>query len=549
MLFLLLTLMIAVQSPITAEIQNENTIQVAPHPGGQTEFLSTTAFEVLFGGAAGPGKTFALVFDALGFQYEKTPLGKYAIEMPEYRGVLFRRQTTQLADLIDECKKIYPDFGGLYLSGRKGDPGASFNFPKYYSKGGRVYKTYTEGARIFLCHLNEEKDKENHQGFEYQYEGFDELTQFLYSQYIYLFSRARSIIPGLPPRIRATANPVGIGLKWVKERFKPHIEQYKIKYFVSNPSDDKDYRGIEVNKSFPDALSRSYIPGKLDENITLKESDPGYRARIKAMGIKMSKALLDSDWDVMEGQFFDLWNRHVHIIHENNYWSYEQMKGFNIIGCIDYGHTMVLSLLLKDQHGNVILFDQLTSVGEVREIRISRTKKFLEVRHLGGYYLNEKGEKKFRVNITMLGDTDLWLKDAFDLSQQEAPAQSFSDEGIHLVKVSKKNTEDKTYRKACNIAVQNGLYYEADDKTGEILKQPKIKVYARCDKFIETFPTLPIDEDNPEDIADVDYDHWYDSFKMAYMIIRETRKIPEDNTPQWAKNLRKEKKPRSFMEM
>lgn len=522
--------MLQVEAPKIIEVPEGKTeIQVKPHPGGQTLFLAVDTFEVMFGGAAGPGKSWGLVIDALGLQFKRMPIGKPAIEIPEYRGVLFRRQTTQLADLIDECKNYYYDFGGQYLSGRKGDPGASFNFPKYYTKNGNIYKTYTEGARIFLCHMNEEKDKENHQGFEYQYVGFDELTQFLYSQYIYLFSRCRSTVKGIFPRIRATSNPVGIGLSWVKKRFLPQVEQNVTRYFIIDPeetNDQKNFRGIEVPKDHPDALGRCYIPGKLKENITLQERDPGYASRIKAMGRKLSKALLDSDWDVMEGQFFDMWNSDIHIISEKDYLSYEQLRQMELIAVIDYGRIMVLSLLAKDHNGNIILFDQMTSIGEVRSVRVRRTKRYLALR----------GISKVRV----IGDTDMWLKDAFDLAQQEEPAKAFIKAGIRLQKVSKKSTKDLTYRIACNVAVKDALYYEIDDD-GELKIAPKFKVYARCVDFITTFPSLPTDEDNPDDIdEDSDEDHWYDSMKMGFMIINTPRKRVEEKRPQWLIEMQKE---------
>lgn len=510
-------------------IQQPRELKIAPHPGGQMVFLSSEEFEVLFGGAAGPGKTFALVLDALGLQYLHTPLKKYAIEVPEYRAVLFRRQTTQLADIIDECKTYYYDFGGKYVAGRKGDPGVSFNFPKYYSKGGQVHKTYTEGARIFLCHLNEEKDKENHHGFEYQFVGFDELTQFLYPQYIYLFSRCRSTIQYLNPRIRSTSNPVGIGLSWVKKRFVPHIEANKRRYFITDMLDERNLRGIEVTAAHPDALSRIYIPGKLKENLTLQERDPGYQARIKAMGPKMAKALLESDWNVLEGQFFDNWNQDIHIVPEEYYLTYDQLRQMELLAVIDYGRIMVLSLLAKDYNGNVLLFDQMTSIGQVRSVRVNRVKEFLKVRKME--------------NIRILGDTDMWIPDAFDLANQEEPARAFISAGLKLQKVSKKSTKDGTYRIACNVAVKNALHYEVDPE-GKLVKQPTFKVYSRCTDFINTFPSLPTDEDNPEDIDGGDDDHWYDSFKMGFMVVNQPKEKPKDEVPRFIKEMIEMNKPK-----
>lgn len=265
---------------------------IAPQPGGQTNFFKRTEFELLYGGCAGPGKTWALVIDALGIQYKDTPLGKTAVEVPEYRGILFRRQANQLGKIIDEAKTYYctAPYNARFVTQRIGEPGPSFTFPS--------------GAKIYCCHLQLERDKENHQGQEYQYIGFDELTQFLYSQYIYLFSRARSKIPFLKPRIRATTNPTGIGLKWVKERFYKGMEPRKTYYFIQDRTREDNYRGIAAEKDTPKALSRTYIPGKLKENKILMNEDPGYPDRISAMGPKYERALLYSDWDAFTGDFF-----------------------------------------------------------------------------------------------------------------------------------------------------------------------------------------------------------------------------------------------------
>jgi hypothetical protein len=505
-------------------------------PGSQSDFLNSESFEVLYGGAAGPGKTWALALDALGLQFRKIGLNKRAIEIPEYRGVLFRRQTTQLADIIEECAKYYPRYGGKYLSGKKGDPGVSFTFPARYQKRRTVYRN-PGGARIYLCHLNNERDKENHQGFEYQFVGFDELTQFLFSQYIYLFSRCRSTIPGIFPRVRATTNPVGIGLGWVKKRFRPQIDQKKEKYFIADPMDNKNYRGIEVSPNIQHALSRLFIPGRLMENKILMRSDPGYISRIKAMGPKYSKALLDSDWDVMEGQFFDIWNSDIHIVKKEYYLDWRDIKQFSVTGGLDYGNVMVLHLLLKDWNNNVLIVDELSSIGETRDKRVGRVKDFLKARGLD--------------KIPIVADTNMWAHDAFDMNQQEFPAQAFMNAGINLIKVSKRSVDNYHYRVACNIAVKNALYYEVND-SGLIIKQPKLKVYNRCEKFIETFPTLPVDEDDPEDIQGHGNDksvedHWYDAAKMGYMVISETIKQNVDEKPGWLKELERANNKTEFM--
>lgn len=293
------------------EIESESVEYIKPQPGGQSIYLSRSEFEVLYGGAAGPGKSWALVIDALGLQFQTTPLNCSAFEHPMYRAVIFRRKSTQLSKLIDECNKYYLPLGAKYKANGKGDPGASFNFPS--------------GARIFLTHMENEKDKENHQGIEYQFAGFDELTQFTITQYIYIFSRLRSTITNLIPRMRATTNPTGAGLYWVKKRFiknasfvmKPgrtyfflppkDIEDNPTGMYIHPDSTDFDQFVLDPmsqNKS-PMAKSRTFIPGLLYENKILMENDPGYEFNIKMMGQKYERALLHGDWDAFGGDFFE----------------------------------------------------------------------------------------------------------------------------------------------------------------------------------------------------------------------------------------------------
>ena len=281
-----------------------------PQPGGQQEFLKKIYVdEVLFGGAAGPGKSWALVFDALGTQYQFTPLGKPAYECSDYRAALFRRQTTQFSKLIDEGNKLYTRLGADYIAQRRGDPGPSFNFKSGFVSG--VGYTGQIGARIFICHMSEEKNKEDHQGIEYQYAGFDELTQFTVTQYTYILSRLRTTIEHLNARMRGTTNPTGSGLVWVKKRFIKNgalvLEQGKVHHFNPDPENsiEDNPTGVLAERRGVMSKSRMFIPGLLLENKVLMKTDPTYQYNIMAMGKKYEKALLHGDWDAFGGEFFD----------------------------------------------------------------------------------------------------------------------------------------------------------------------------------------------------------------------------------------------------
>lgn len=264
---------------------------IAPQAGGQQLALACPYFEMLYGGQAGAGKSWVLVVDALGIQFEKTDLKMRAIDIPEYRGILFRRTSKQLAKLLDEAAKLYPSFGATYTAQRIGDPGACYEFPS--------------GAKIFFCHMEHEKNKEDHQGQEYQFVGFDEVTHFTITQYHYLFSRTRSTVKGLFARVRSTANPAGSGMWWVRRRFITNMKPGVVKWFIAgNEKPEANPAGIEVSHTHPDALARVFVPGKLDDNKILMQADPSYKQRIKAMGKQMERALLHGDWDAFGGDFF-----------------------------------------------------------------------------------------------------------------------------------------------------------------------------------------------------------------------------------------------------
>lgn len=269
--------------------------------GGQYAAYWSQAFEVLGGGSAGGGKSWFLVLDALGLQYAFGKLKRPAFQFDGYRAVLFRRESTQLDRLITEAKKYYPQYGGVFIGGRQGEPGPCFEFPQY-------------GSKVFFCHMQNENDKENHQGQEYQFVGFDELTHFTVTQYLYMFSRLRSTIPGLGVRIRSTTNPTGEGLWWVRKRF---VDQWKpgiVRCFLPPEDPENDPRGKWVKPGTRDSMDRVFIPFWLNENRILTVNDPGYSTRMKALGKQMEKALLGGDWYAFGGDMFPEFDRHTEII-------------------------------------------------------------------------------------------------------------------------------------------------------------------------------------------------------------------------------------------
>lgn len=238
----------------------------------QAEFLSAAEEEVLFGGAAGGGKTDSLVVDALGLAFD-------ALDKPRYRGIIFRKEFPMLRDVIDRSLALYPLV----------KPGAKYNDAKHEW-------SFPSGASIYFGHLMHDKARFAHQGQEYQYIGFEELTQWSTEVcFDYLTTRNRGgEAMGLPNLMRATCNPGGVGSSWVQERF-------------NIPNDGgASYRKVIVDVDGEEIIvRRRFIPSKLADNPYLGAA---YKAKLMLMPDTERKALLSGRWDVVEipGQIYKL---------------------------------------------------------------------------------------------------------------------------------------------------------------------------------------------------------------------------------------------------
>lgn len=234
-----------------------------PYPGAQTDFLATPAFEALFGGAAGGGKTDCLLMDAV-----------RQIHHPKYRAVIFRRTMTELADAdgpIQRSHEWYPALGGVWREGKK-----MWYFPT--------------GAQIYFHHMEHEEDCYKYQGAQYQYIAFDELTHFTLKQYLYLFSRCRTTVgTGLNIYMRGATNPGGMGHSWVKERFIKKGITNRIGFFLKIKEVD-----TEVPPGTPGAKTRTFIPATHKDNPSISKE---YVENLLLLSEVERERLLHGNWD------------------------------------------------------------------------------------------------------------------------------------------------------------------------------------------------------------------------------------------------------------
>ena len=209
----------------------------------QKAFIDAKESEVLFGGAAGGGKSYGQMVDALLF----------ALRYKGSKQLVLRRSFSELdKSLIRISLSLFPK--SIY----------SFNASTHVGK-------FKNGSVIDFGYCAAENDVYQYQSAEYDVIRFDKLTHFTESQYVYLLSRVRGA-NGYPKQIKSTTNPGGVGHSWVKRRF---IEP------------------CEPRRAFfgDDGLERIFLPSLLSDNRFLTERDPSYKKRLLALPEKEKKIL------------------------------------------------------------------------------------------------------------------------------------------------------------------------------------------------------------------------------------------------------------------
>ena len=320
---------------------------IRPQPGPQTAFLSSPADIVIYGGAAGGGKSFALLMDPL-----------RAISDPHFTGVIFRREMPRITapgGLKDEAAGLWCDTGASWTS----SPHIVFRWPS--------------GAKIQLSHLQLESDKENWKGAQLSWIAFDELTEFEESQFWYLLSRNRNVSSRFKPCVRATTNPDGSS--WVRKLLDWWIDPDTglaipgrsgvVRHFVREQDAmvwvDEDWRDEDGNP----AQTITFISASLTDNAALMESDPTYRQRLLNTGYVEGQKLLYGNWNITHGK--GLFERHR--INPQGIYPHEVPDGLSWVRYWDLADTEphernpdpdwtagALVALHTDQHGTQRLY-------------------------------------------------------------------------------------------------------------------------------------------------------------------------------------------------
>ena len=423
----------------------------------QAMFHASKANEILYGGAAGGGKTKALIMDAL-FR---------CLTFPNTTAVIFRRTYQELEDTdIKEALASYPEKLATYNAGR------------------HEFKL-ANGSKILFRHCENEADRFKYSGIEIQFLYFDELTSFEQVVYDFIKTRLRAKKSlGVVPIVRSASNPGNIGHGWVKKMFV----------------DAGPYMSIQEQEIYSETLHKSriirtqYIPALAMENPFITED---YIFELEQKPEALKKALLNGDWDSFEGQVFK------EFVNDPNH--YKDRKWTHVIEpfdipldwprffSFDHGYSRPFSCQwwAMDYQGRAYLYKEWYGC-KPKQANVGL--ELTPVQIADGILEREEDEIRNNLRVLRVADPAIFDKSRGDsVADQMAPGFHGRQKGVLFSRGDNARLPGK-------MQVHERLRFGDDGKPG-------MYIFNTCKDWIRTVPNLPYSMKKPEDIDTEAEDH------------------------------------------
>lgn len=445
-----------VNTAVTLEEQN---IIFKPNPGPQTSFLAANEREVLYGGAAGGGKSYAMLADPLRY-----------MQHPQFSGLLLRHTTEELRELIWKSQEMYPKiYPGIKWSERK------------------MQWIAPSGARLWFSYLDRDEDVLRYQGLAFSWVGFDELTQWSTPfAWNYMRSRLRSTASDLPVYMRATTNPGGPGHAWVKKMFIDPSAPNKAFWATDIDTAQTLTYPAGHSKAGQPLFRRRFIPAMLVDNPYLAEQGD-YETMLLSLPEHQRKQLLEGNWDVSEGAAFAEFNRSIHVIEPTDI-----PRNWVKFRACDYGYGSFSAVLwfAVSPSEQIIVYRELY-VSKVLAKDLARMVMELE-----------QNDGQIRYGVL---DSSCWHKRG---DTGPSLAEQMIKEGCRW------RPSDRSA--GSRVAGKNEIHRRL--QVDEFTEEPRLVIMSNCTNLIAQLPILPLDKSNPEDIdTKVTFDHLYDALRYGVM--------------------------------
>ena len=440
------------------DVQEAQDVVFKPNKGPQTDFLSSSEREVLYGGAAGGGKSYAMLADPL-----------HGLNNANFSGLLVRHTTEELRELIQKSQELYP----------RAIPGIKWSERK-------MQWVAPSGARLWMSYLDRDDDVLRYQGLAFSWIGFDELTQWATPYaWNYMRSRLRSVAKDLPIFMRATTNPGGRGHHWVKKMFidpAPYGSQF----------DATDIETTEVlryptghAKAGRSLFKRRFIPARLSDNPYLAEQGD-YEAMLLSLPEQQRRQLLDGDWDIKEGAAFTEFDRNIHVVEP-----FSIPRNWVKFRACDYGYGSYSGVLwfAVSPDEQIIIY---------RELYCSKVL----AADLADMILDAEADDG-NIKYGVL-DSSLWHKRG---DTGPSLAEQMTMKGCRF------RPSDRS--KGSRVSGKNEIHRRL--QVDEFTEEPRLVFFNSCTNTISQLPALPLDKKNPEDVDTRAEDHLYDALRYGIM--------------------------------